>query len=170
VKSIDGLQQQKEFKDITFLLKYRPVDEMILSEIGEGKVGDSLYKKLYDKYKDLRYFTFAFKSDKVNEIMEHNGSDDNEYFKLLDYLTNGIQNDFTLVDGKDTLQCVLCHYERNYGLSGLNNLSLAFTCKNEIASNDLVLGYDDKLFKVGKLNFRISKELLNEIPSLAYEK
>jgi hypothetical protein len=170
IRDLKGLQQTKELNDITFLLKYRPIEEMILNDTGPSKLNDSLYKKLYERYKNLRYFTFAIKSDKVDEILEHENQEKDDYFKLLDYLSGQIQNDFYLVDGKDTVACALCHYERNYGLSAVNNISLAFDVKDSLATNDLLFVYDDKLFEVGRLNFRISIELLNEIPSIAYEK
>jgi len=165
--------QEKKFKDVRFSFRYRPIEEIILDDCGGRGLNDSLYAQLYNRHKDLQYYTLTLTSDRENDVLEHyNGESETAYFQMLDYLENGIQDNIYLVEGKDTLPCILSHYERNFGLSSQNNVSLAFksTGPDKLASVDKVLVYDDQLFNTGIMQFRISKESLNNLPGLAYEK
>lgn len=170
-KSNADLQVEKEFKDVTFQVRYRSTDELILDEVSDKKLTDSLYHKLRNKYKTLQYFTFTIVSARSAEILSHYEGEE-DYYKLLDYLSSSIQNDFALVDNNDTLACVLAHYERNFGLSSSNRISLAFEDKDQGKvkyPSDKILLYDDKLFETGLISFRFEKENLNNLPHLAHE-
>ncbi len=166
-----GLVSTKEFGKINLSIRYRPIDEMILEENQAGTINDSVYKAGLKKYKNLQYFTFTISSADNNEILDE-GNEDTDYYKLLDYLSNSIESDFFLIENGDTLPCVLSHYERNFGLSPKNNVSLAFK-SNSLGrefENDKIIAYDDHLFDVGLLHFKFSKENLNKLPILEYEK
>lgn len=168
-----GLCTEKTFRDVKFQFRYRPIEEIILDDCGDKRLTDSLYMQLYNNHKDLQYFTLTLSSDRGNDILEYyNGESELVYYQMLDYLENGIQDDIYLVEGKDTLPCLLSHFERGFGLTNQNNVSLAFknTGPAQSFQTDKVLVYDDKLFSTGTMQFRISKETLNNLPGLAYEK
>lgn len=168
----EPLLMVKKFDDISFAVKYRPLEEMVLFDLKDSVLTQKSFEKVSEKYTDMHYFTFSIESAKEKEIIAHNNTDQNEYFMNLDYLVNSIQYDFYLLEGNDTLPCSICHYERNYGISSINNLNLAFEKKNKskATANEITLVYDDKLFQVGKLKFRVDKETIENLPGLKYEK
>lgn len=169
----EAIYQEKKFKGITFSFRYCPIEEVVLNDCGDCTLTDSVYRKLFDKHKELQYYTLTLVSDDENEILEHYSNESDEaYYQMLDYLENGIQDDIYLLQGTDTLPCVISHYERNFGLSANNKVSLAFknTEPQRPFLHDKILVYNDRLFNTGELRFKISKESLNKLPELAYEK
>jgi len=168
-----GLRVEEKYGPVTLAARYRPIEELIVEGLHDRNLDDSLYHSLYNKHKDLQYFTFTVSSDETKEILSHNNMEEDSYFQMLDYLSNGIQNDFYLVENGDTLPCLLCHYERNYGLTSLNRISLAFQNKHKTNmkyTGDKILAYEDKLFDIGLVHFKIREESLNNLPILSYEK
>lgn len=167
-----SISVSQDFKDISFTAKYRPLEEMVLFNLKDSALTKESFDTISAKYSDMHYFTFTIISNQDKEIIAHNNTNQNDYFMNLDYLVNSIQNDFYLLDGKDTLPCSMCHYERNYGISSKNNLNLAFEKKQKTVRpvNEMTLVYEDKMFQVGAVKFHFEKETIENLPELIYEK
>lgn len=169
-----SLAVSHEFGKYEFNCRYRPSEELILLEHGTQKLTRKVLDSLNSKYSDMVYFNFTIHQEGRQELTSANG--ESNYYQMLDYLSNQIQNDFYLIDGKDTIPCGLCHYERNFDLSSANVINVGFqseklrTGANHSLSNDLHLVYDDKLLSVGILHFHFDKNAINQLPELDYEK
>ncbi|MCL4816895.1 MAG: hypothetical protein QY303_10325 [Vicingaceae bacterium] len=102
---------------------------------------------------------------KGNDILSEGIEDENEYYERLNYFDQEAQIDMKLVDGSDTLSCLLYHFERNYGIAPFNNIVLSFPGrKNQQNSHDKVFIFDDKVLGLGTVKIKIEKELVKKIP------
>jgi hypothetical protein len=91
-----------------------------------------------------------------------------EFTSRLAYFTGIMQQDIFLVEGKDTLPCLLYHFERTYGVDPRSTFLLGFPLaqvKNE-AMVDKTLFFDDRGLGSGPVMISISNENLNTLPSL----
>jgi hypothetical protein len=84
-----------------------------------------------------------------------------------------VQEDFFLLEGKDTLPCRISHFERAYGLQPKAKIVLAFDKRktylkktDEKTDSDKTLIFYDKVFGAGIVKLRIEKDVLNSIPQL----
>lgn len=159
-----GLHIQKESGKVRFSIQYKPIEYLALQNDpahDPGKAGAQS-----EDLKGFLYFNFCIGSSDGSSLLE--GTDNSaEHFERLNYCEFSMQNDFTLVIGKDTVPCGMYHFERSYNLSPNNNFILAFPDKNSYKNQaDLSLVYTDHLFGTGKSVFTIKARDLENIPAL----
>src|SRR5690606_6843962 len=109
-----------------------------------------LYKKNNDSlrskdFEDLHYFDFTLSHKNLTEYLKINLQEKEDYYHRLKYFSFDIQNDLSLVDGKDSSKCVFSHFERTYGITPYIKIVLAFD-KNKESTNDLFFVYHDHIF------------------------
>ena len=118
----------------------------------------------------LQYFTLRIKSNRTDNLLKFDGAADGG--EKLDYFAFNMQNDLSLVAGKDTLACVLHHFERTYNIAPYCDFLIAFELpvKNNSQVEDKIFIFEDKLFKLGTIKLKIKKEDLHKVPTLIYKK
>lgn len=113
---------------------------------------------------------FQFKISDVNlkdDFIKSGSVNEEDYQAKLDYLTSKIQEDFYLVSGTDTLECIEAFHERNYGISPIYSFMLSFNAPPKNTDpNDLVLVYNDNLENLGTIMIRFKKEFFINEPVL----
>lgn len=117
---------------------------------------------------DELHFIFTIQSLSGENPMNVSLSDSVTYYDRIAMLNRGIQNNFQIVQGGAEHQCVFAQVETNYDLSDKVNLTLVFegVKKNE----DFVLRFDDRIWYNGFIKLKYSKNELNNIPKLIFNK
>jgi hypothetical protein len=166
--SSNGLKQVQEMGGYEFTAQFRPSEFQALQELRDSIPDKTLLEKTTGNYKNTYYFIFKMATeDHDKDILKAGISSPNEYYGRLQYFISGLQNDFKLAAGKDTLACSLCNFERTYSVSPYSNFVLAFDRpKNDTGTKDLVLYYQDRVFGGGRLSFRFDKKDLDHIPQI----
>ena len=163
----NGLIQTKEVGNFLFSAFYKPLNYLAIKEF---KTTDSINKKLFDasvkEYGDLTYFSFKIQNtSEQGELLKMNISSDNEYYGRLEYMAFKMQQDFKLIQEKDTLNCSLYHFERVYGLAPHATFVLAFPKTN--TQKEMKLWYHDKFFNTGIIMLNFEPEIISNLPTLA---
>jgi hypothetical protein len=172
----NGLKVEKKIGDFTYTALYKPYEYLALMELKKENVDKKeLYKKM-DEYDGLQYYTFRITAEnQQQELLKVGISSDADYYSRIEYCSFKMQNDFKLMEGKDTLDCVLFHFERIYGLAPYATFVLGFPLgKNEQNNNttitksndDKTILYADQIFGSGNIYMTITKEDLNNVPEL----
>jgi hypothetical protein len=175
-KAKELLTSEKKIDRFTFSAVYMPWEYIVARE-NNGKLNEQMLKKKVAEINDLQYYTFHIEDNQENEeVLMAEIDSKEEYYQRIQYFSFEMQNDLKLVDGEDTLDCVLFHFERNYGIKSKATFSLGFplTAKEkeekdenpEIMNQDKVIIYDDHILGVGKLNIKIDQKNLNKIPEI----
>jgi uncharacterized protein YuzB (UPF0349 family) len=162
----NGLRIEKQKNGVKLTAQYKPLAFLALQNDPAHKA-ENISKNIKE-IKGYHYFNFTIgSSDGHTALLEGNDSS-TRHFNRLSYCEFTMQENFALVDGKDTLPCEMYHFERNYNLAPLNNFILAFPDKGTTAGkpNDLTLLYEDKLFDLGQLEFRIKASDIKNIPTI----
>jgi hypothetical protein len=163
----NGLKVSKKVGDFEFSLQYKTVEFLALLENPDGFSRPEQLNDYISGLKGYEYFTLTIKNKDENEIMSAGIENDVEYFSRLEYLMNTLQDDISMLTSNgDTIPCVLFHYERNYGISKLNNCVLAFESSNIKRESDRTLVYDDQILGTGKICLTIKGSDVQNVPAL----
>jgi hypothetical protein len=161
----NGLSVGKEFDDIAYAVLYKPANYIVAKEFLNGGIKQPQIAERIKALGDMQYMTLRITSLKASELLRAGITNENEYYERLEYFMNDIQQDIYLVEDKDTLPCVLNHFERTYGLAPFNNFVLGFHKSNNKQVDKLFV-YDDQLFGTGKVMIGIKASDINQAPQL----
>jgi hypothetical protein len=160
----NGLKVQKAMGKIIFSAQFKPNEYVAVKETKARYNSINEIEKNVKELKGSYYITFSIASSNNKTVpIEQSGT--KEFDPRLLYCNSQMQNDFLLVDGKDTLPCSMYHFERNFGIAPFNNFLLGFDQKKS-KCDDLTLIYFDKLFNCGFLKFRVNKSDIISIPKI----
>ena len=166
----NGILQKKEIKPYAFSLQYKPAAFTYLLENQKEKTSaEKLQQHLKDN-SDMQYFNLRIASadGKANVFDVDNRMD---YNQKLSYFVFDLKQDIYMVDGADTLPCLLYHYERNYDLTPFIDISLAFKQGKAVKAEEEETKEKNVIINAGTLGvgvvkFQLTKEDLKRIPEL----
>lgn len=167
--SANGLNVKKTIGDFQFALQYKPCAYIALMQDKKDSIAKAVVDERVKKMDGLQYYTFTITTNTGEELMRTGIKSETEYYDRLDYIESMMQNDFSLIDGKDTLPCVLFHFERNYNIAPFNNFLLGFELTKDGATqtNKTVL-YDDHLLGTGPVLITVSGDDIAALPNLKF--
>ncbi len=160
----NGLNVEKRINEFTYGLQYKPLEYVALLDLKKDEISKSELKKKMEEYEGLQYYTFTISTDSQQELLKKNLSETNEYYGRIHYFSFDMQNDLKLIDGKDTLDCELFHFERVYGVAPYARFVLGFPLAS--GNQDKTLFYDEKIFGAGKLYLTIQAKNNNQLPEV----
>ncbi len=165
-----GLLMKKEIANVMFSVQYKPVDYILSKELMNHSLISSDLEKRRKQLDGYRYFTFRVKGKDEKDPVRIGTLSQEEYDQKQGYLSSDIQRDFLLVEGKDSVPCSICHYEKTYGLSPFVTLVLAFkdSENRNKEDNELSFLYQDHVFGAGNIWMKISTGDLKDIPTVNF--
>lgn len=160
----NGLKVEKEIEEFTYLLQYKPFEYVALMELKKETVGSLELNKKIEEYDGLQYYTFRISTDSRMELLKKNLNEANDYYGRIQYFSFDMQKDLKLIEGKDTLDCVLFHFERVYGLAPYATFVLGFPLTE--GTNNKTLFYDEQIFGAGKIFLTVQSKNCKKLPSV----
>lgn len=159
----NGYYKEKEIDNIKYSALLKPIDFI---KANEALKSDGI--KVSDD-DDLQYFDFRVTvKDFSMEFLKFDLSSPDEYAQRVEYCAFKMQKDIYLIDGKDTLQCEMFHFERAYDLVPYGHFILAFVpSKNKTMISPKTLVYHDQLFNKGLIKFTFTTNNLINVPKLS---
>jgi hypothetical protein len=165
--SENGLMKEKSISPLEVKLLYKPLPYIIANEQRSNSIDEVVYNKRLEELEGMQYYTLklGITGEKLN-VTNYEVADNAQQQERLNYLSFAMQKDIKLIDGGDTLNCALYHFERSYDITPHRTFVLAFEQKAKNKEKDKTLILDLAYFKTGpiKLNFR-STDLVS-IPNL----
>lgn len=166
----NGLRVNKTIGAYSFRFLYQPHDYLALRRLNEFSFNRDSIKNVNEQLGNLQYFVLRIQGENGGELMREGIKDDMEYYRRMEYFMGPMQDDLSLIDGKDTLACVLFHFERNYGLAPYNDFLLGFEGSSDSSLIcDKTLLYDDYILGTGPVHLTISGKDINNTPILLTE-
>ena len=163
----NGLYKTIEQDGYSFQLQYRPQEFVAISNSSDPLSIDpnAFYEEL-EELKKYQFFTLRLSSSAHPDFLKANLSSQEEYYQRVAYYSSFAQNDFKLVEEEDTLQCVMYHFERNYGIQPFQTLLLGFKNPGEAPDKDKTLIYQDRILGLEPVSITIQSKNLKHIPQL----
>lgn len=169
IESSEGLHASKKIDKIDFQLLYMPKEYLVIRDHKDSLENFDEKKLLVasKNYEGLQYFKLRISIDDFHdEIVKYNIRSDFEYEDRVKYYSFGMQRSLKLIDGKDTLPCVLFNYERTFNLTPNSNFQIAFPASENKSSKTLV--FEDVYLGTGKVMLTIPEEKIKSTPKIAF--
>lgn len=163
----NGLVIKKEVSELEFHLSYMPAYTMAYLELRNDTFDLNKLNKVAEFYTEMIYFNFRIKlKDKSGELLKYRLQSPEQYDERVRYISFAMQNDFYIVQKKDTIRPGLYQFERIYEVAPMATLMMAFDKKKLNINEEITLVYNDKLFNKGYVKFLIDKKQLIDIPNI----
>lgn len=160
----NGLVVEKKMNDLIFSVQYKPLAyEVLLQE--KQVLSETDLKLEMDSISDMQYFTFRIAAANGSDVQKYRSNGEQDYYARLEYFALQMQNDIVLVEGADTLPCLLYHYERTYGIDPRATFVMGFSDKKKSAYNKTLM-FNDRAFGSGPVLLTIESSNLQMIPQL----
>lgn len=160
----NGLKVEKKIGEFTYMFQYKPTDYVVAMDLKMDSISKAIFQKKGDEYSGLQYFNFRISTESGGELLKKNVADERDYYGRIQYFSFDMQNDLKLIDGKDTLKCLLFHFERVFGLAPYATFLLGFPVSQNRENKTLF--YDDKIFGLGRIYLTVQSKNINKLPSL----
>ena len=150
--------------EILHSITYIPAGWLAIKEAGEKQprqIADALME-----YNGLEYYRLrlALRSGQ-GDILQYAAANTDEYYARVSYFSFDMQNDVSMLIGKDTFPCRLFHFERNYGAAPYLDFMLGFD-PPETGNVDRTLIYYDPVYSNTPVTMIMAGENITRIPKL----
>jgi hypothetical protein len=163
----NGLLVTKTIGTYTFSFQHKPSAYVVLQEEKRTNFSSESWDSLCAEVADMQYYTLRIGIEGNKDLTRFGLGNDQEYYARQEYLATLMQGDIQLIDGSDTLNCLMYHYERTYGIDPQASIVLAFDNKKSgAASRNKTLYFNDNHFGVGPVMLTISAQSLSQTPEL----
>jgi hypothetical protein len=165
-----GLKIFKSLNGYGFSLQYESVDYKIVKKHHGKGITRALLDRERQEYDSLQYFVLRIKNESGQDVLKSGIADVDSYYARVQYLFSAVQKDMYIVEGSDTLRCMLSHFERDYSLSPYVTLVTGFELKSgKTSATDKVFVIEDNAFGNGIIKIKINAGDITNIPSLITE-
>lgn len=162
----NGLQKNKQIEDLTYSLFHKPVEFIALQEEKTEHMSAQVLKKKMAELDGLDYYDFKIQLTKdEGELLKHNLSSNGEYEERLNYFSFNMQQDIKMIEGLDTVDCALFHFERAYDVAPYAIFLVGFP-KGDKDLISKTFFYQDNVFHKGIIKFTFTKDELSGLPKL----
>lgn len=163
----NGLVKIKTIDELQFKVQYKPYEYIICMEERTAQLADSIVKRKLKELEGIQYYDLKIllKSNE-GELLKAGLNSTEEYTKRVSYFSFGMQEDIQLVDGNDTLPCVMYHFERAYDVTPVCTVLLGFKQQPVNAGKAKTVLVYDRTFNKGLLKFTFKENRLQTVPKL----
>jgi hypothetical protein len=159
----NGFVKTKSIGNITYSAILKPIDYML----SQKQLQENNMTLSKDDFEDLQYFDLCIKvEDFHQEFIKYNLQSAGQYQQRVSYCAFDMQKDIKLVDGKDTLACMLYHYERAFDVAPYGHFILAFEPDKNKTVTVKTLVFYDRLFNNGTIKFTFPPKIMVKEPTL----
>jgi hypothetical protein len=163
----NGLIKTKTIDELQFKVQYKPYEYIVCMEERNDKIADTLMKRKLKELEGMQYYDLKILlKNNEGELLKSGLTSAEEYDSRVKYFSFGMQQDIQLVDGTDTLPCVMYHFERAYDATPVCTVLLGFDWKDSNAGKAKTLLVYDKTFNKGLLKFTFKENRLQTLPKL----
>ena len=168
----NGLLAAKKNGTLKFELQFTPLEYRILKEHAEDTLTPASLKNYTAEIKDMQYFTFRISDDRGGDLLKADAASKEDFSSRLQYFSSGMQKDLSLIEGADTLPCLLFHFERAYGIDPRSTFVLGFPLGKKDGPGGVpctagkTLLFNDHQLGSGPLYIEIRPENIQQLPYL----
>ncbi len=171
----NGMISEFKSENYTYSLQYRPVPFLVLLEANSPELSFKMFDSISDEISGFQQFMLHVSSnDNTQNWQEKSLRNFEGPDQQIRYFSFSMQNDFKLIQGVDTINCSMFHFERDYGIRPYGTFLIGFECEvaNKSVSNTSLNGaslkiiYKDSSFDNEEIEFNFSSNNINKIPTL----
>ncbi len=166
----NGLNVMLEKEEEKYSLQFKPIEYIVAVQERRKHLPKEVFERAKSQMEGLQYFTFRINPDESPAAwLDQEKMSAEDYRKNVKHLSFGMQNDMTLIDGIDTLTCLLFHHEQSYKLNSSYTFLLGFEMSEESMFQSKKMIYKDETLGIGTVEFSIKEDDLINIATLNLE-
>jgi hypothetical protein len=163
----NGMISEKNIGDFSFSVFYKTPEYLAVKELSDDTISKEEFTKHVKEYEGMQYFSFKIQAlNSEEELLKVGLNSENDYYSRIEYFSFKMQKDFKLIEGKDTLDCKLFHFERNYGLAPNATFTMGFESNKKYHGSKSFL-YEDKIFNSGNVYLVLKEKNLSNVPQIS---
>jgi hypothetical protein len=167
----NGLHVEKTVGEYVFDVQYKPLDYVVAQQQKSTQFTQHVWDSLKTQVSDMQYYTFRIGTVSGKDITKYNLAQTEEFYARLQYFALDMQNDLQLIEGKDTLPCLMFHYERTYGVDPRAAFVVGFDNKRGKKQTEPITDrrfvFNDRTLGTGIVQMRIDATSFQQLPTLA---
>jgi hypothetical protein len=164
-KKQNGLNREKEFGEIKYNLKSKPIEYIVCNELRQDAISKNQFDSLSAELSGMQYFDFKISIEKfTKEFLKYHSDVGMSYEERVSYCSFNMQKDIKMVVDADTIPCVLYHFERAFDVVPYGVFLLGFPKAPK--DKDFTIVVTDNLFNNGILKYSFHHDLFNYLPKL----
>ncbi len=161
-----GLRKGRTFDNFIYTAQYKPWPYIICEEQRKEEIPDSIAKKRLKELNGMQYVDLKIElKEGGGELLKYKLQSPKEYESRINYFSFGMQKDIQLIEGGDTLPCLLFHFERVYNVAPYATFLLAFPLGKDTKA-DKTLVFFDHGFNNGIIKFFFDGRDIKNVPQL----
>ena len=162
----NGLNVVAQEQGVNIALQYRPHELVVLQEARPEHVANrAAFDARLANIGDVQYYDLVFSTESGESFLQYNIGEEHDFYTRLDYFNHYFQDDLQLVDGGDTLSCLMYHHERPLGAAPYNHILLAFPAGSDPAATKQLL-INERAMGLGRLCLTVEGDAIHDIPEL----
>lgn len=163
----NGLHVTREMGGLQLEVQHRPLDYIIAMENKGQPVSAAEASRRKAELEGMEYYNLSLELISSGEDIARSGtSSATDYQQRFQQLAFDMEHDVQLLQGTDTLPCLLFHYAPNYGVGPKAHFALAF--ERTASTEDRVLVFNDNIFNSGPIRFRMNYDSMADLPKIQY--
>lgn len=165
----NGLLQDTLQAGYTFSMQYLPLEYRVLSRLKPGtELSKQEMKAIKAEDEGLQYYLFRITpmDAQVFPGLKEQFKNNSVFEQEINYFAFSVQQDLKLIQGKDTLNCVLFNYERSFKHTPFYTFLIAFEERPTTKTMDKTILYRDSKLKTGNVLFYFTAQAFNAIPTV----
>jgi len=171
----NGLVVKQTSGDYVFAIQYRPANYLALLETDPSRITKQTVDSVTKELGGIQQFMLRveLKSGQNNWMQASNKRFD-DFDEQINYLSFKMQHDFKYINGQDTVECGIYHFERDYGIRPFGTFLLGFPVMKDQANegdsiskqDDFKILFKDSAFGDSDIEFLFCRENIIKIPTL----
>jgi hypothetical protein len=163
----NGLVKNKKLSEIEYTLSFLPTDVLVQRE-GKMIGGEKELLEMKSHYENMTYFNFRIAVPEAGaEPLKYKLSSAIEYEERIKYMAFQMKNDIRIVQGSDTLNPGLYHFERAFNVVPFVNVMFAFDNDKFSPAEEFTVVINDNLFNKGELKYNFQENQLIDLPKIS---
>ena len=164
----ESYKHEKTVGAYNFKLQFIPSEVKILTEVDNpSSIDKKYYEERLAELKDKIFCFFEITPTNLSQtLLETETDNPSDYGSKLNYFVSFAQQDFYMIQGRDTMKCLTYHFENTYGLKKSNTIAMLFDKKNN--QQDIEFVFDDKVLNTGPIKFIQQSFLTQKIPTIKF--
>ncbi len=159
----NGYLKNKTIENIKYSSFLKPIEYLL----AQKRISENNPAVKSSDFEDLQYFDLRIEvKDFKMEFIKYDIETPEQYEERVKYCAFDMQNNIKLIDGNDTLSCLLYHYERAFNVVPYGHFILGFENKNKKLIETKTLCFEDKLFNKGMIKFTYAPQTIAKQPVL----
>lgn len=160
----NGLRKQKEKNGVDIEVIYRPT-ELVLAQQLDGITDQQERRRTFENFDSLSYFVIKL-SRKGQEIENAYVSDNDQFVRVINYLSSSIGANIYMVAEKDTIRALDAVYARMFGSASATSVMAVFDKDIRYLNGQLKFYLDDTQLGLGQNVFEFDLNDIKKAPTL----